>query len=203
MRTIDALAASAALLAVLAFSQMAGQQASPDEIANALKTAMAQYGLSDEVLPMAVVDGVVYRGANELNEKLPPEALRWGGGTLSQVVYLYTPACESCARAEAALEALPKCMTVTRGGFSFESEVQVTRYDVTKESALAISLFNAYDVPEEKRVTPTVFLPGRALTGIDFSDPDQNAAFRAPGGAHEAVCERLVAEVCRHLAEED
>ena len=33
MRTIDALAASAALLAVLAFSQMAGQQASPDEIA--------------------------------------------------------------------------------------------------------------------------------------------------------------------------
>jgi len=43
----------------------------------------------------------------------------------------------------------------------------------------------------------------RALTGVDFSDPDQNAAFRAPGGAHEAVCERLVAEVCRHLAEED
>ncbi|KQW73176.1 hypothetical protein ASE17_09510 [Phenylobacterium sp. Root77] len=33
MRTIDALAASAALLAALAFSQMAGQQASPDEIA--------------------------------------------------------------------------------------------------------------------------------------------------------------------------
>ena len=33
MRTIDALAASAALLAALAFSQMAGRQASPDEIA--------------------------------------------------------------------------------------------------------------------------------------------------------------------------
>jgi hypothetical protein len=33
MRTIDALAASAALLAALAFSQMVGQQASPDEIA--------------------------------------------------------------------------------------------------------------------------------------------------------------------------
>lgn len=33
MRTIDALAASAALLAALAFSQAMGQQASPDEIA--------------------------------------------------------------------------------------------------------------------------------------------------------------------------
>lgn len=152
--------------ATLDDSDFHAYNAATDAGRRALKTAMAQYGLSDEVLPMAVVDGVVYRGANELNEKLPPEALRWGGGTLSQVVYLYTPACESCARAEAALEALPKCMTVTRGGFSFESEVQVTRYDVTKESALAISLFNAYDVPEEKRVTPTVFLPGRALTGI-------------------------------------
>lgn len=133
----------------------------------ALQTAMAQYGLSDEVLPMAVVDGVVYRGANELNEKLPPEALKWGGGTLSQVVYLFTPACESCARAEATLEALPRRVTVKRGDLSFESEVQVTRYDVTKDSAVAVSLFDGYAVPDEKRVTPAVFLPGRALTGID------------------------------------
>ncbi len=133
----------------------------------ALRTAMAQYGLSDEVLPMAVVDGVVYRGANELNEKLPPEAMKWGGGTLSQVVYLYTPACESCARAEAVLEALPTRVTVKRGDLSFESEVRVTRYDVTKDSALAVSLFDAYAVPEQRRVTPAVFLPGRALTGID------------------------------------
>lgn len=133
----------------------------------ALQTAMAQYGLSDEVLPMAVVDGVVYRGANELNEKLPPEALEWGGGTLSQVVYLFTPACESCALAEAALEALPTRVTVKRGDLSFESEVRVTRYDVTRDSAVAVSLFDAYDIPEQKRVTPAVFLPGRALTGIN------------------------------------
>ncbi len=41
----------------------------------------------------------------------------------------------------------------------------------------------------------------RALTGADFSDPASQARFRAPGGAHETVCERLVAEVCRRLAE--
>jgi C_GCAxxG_C_C family probable redox protein len=41
----------------------------------------------------------------------------------------------------------------------------------------------------------------RALTGVDFADPDQSARFRAPGGAHEAVCERLVAQVVRRLAE--
>jgi len=41
----------------------------------------------------------------------------------------------------------------------------------------------------------------RDLTGVDFTNPEESARFRAPGGAHEAVCERLVADVCRHLAE--
>ncbi len=41
----------------------------------------------------------------------------------------------------------------------------------------------------------------RDLTGADFSNPEDTARFRAPGGTHEMVCERLVAEVSRHLAE--
>ena len=39
------------------------------------------------------------------------------------------------------------------------------------------------------------------LSGTDFTDPVQLERFRAPGGAHETVCERLVADVCRQLAE--
>jgi C_GCAxxG_C_C family probable redox protein len=41
----------------------------------------------------------------------------------------------------------------------------------------------------------------RTLTGADFSNPEESARFRAPGGAHEAVCERLVAQVVRRLAQ--
>ncbi len=41
----------------------------------------------------------------------------------------------------------------------------------------------------------------RALTGADFANPEESARFRAPGGAHEMVCERLVARVVRRLAE--
>ena len=41
----------------------------------------------------------------------------------------------------------------------------------------------------------------RVLTGADFTNPDESARFRAPGGVHEAVCERLVARVVRRLAE--
>lgn len=41
----------------------------------------------------------------------------------------------------------------------------------------------------------------RELTGTDFSDPAQQAAFRAPGGKHEILCEKLVGEVCRFVVE--
>lgn len=41
----------------------------------------------------------------------------------------------------------------------------------------------------------------RAITGIDMSDPADQAAFRAPGGGHAVICEPLVGEVCRYLVE--
>ncbi len=40
----------------------------------------------------------------------------------------------------------------------------------------------------------------RALADADFSDPEQLARFRAPGGAHETVCVPLVEAVSRRLA---
>lgn len=47
-------------------------------------------------------------------------------------------------------------------------------------------------------------LPGFScseITGIDMSDPVKQAAFSAPGGGHDTVCEPLVSEVCRVLVE--
>ena len=38
------------------------------------------------------------------------------------------------------------------------------------------------------------------LRDVDFSVPEQQAVFRAPGGKHETVCEPLVADICRYLA---
>ena len=39
------------------------------------------------------------------------------------------------------------------------------------------------------------------LTGMDLTDPDQMAAFRADGGKHETLCQRLVADSCHWLTE--
>lgn len=42
----------------------------------------------------------------------------------------------------------------------------------------------------------------RKLSGIDMSDPEQMASFRAPGGRHYTVCNGCVAWACRWLARE-
>ena len=41
----------------------------------------------------------------------------------------------------------------------------------------------------------------REITGIDMSNPEQNAAFRAPQGRHDTVCVPLVGRVTAYLAE--
>ena len=41
----------------------------------------------------------------------------------------------------------------------------------------------------------------RDLIQMDLSDPDQMKAFRAPGGKHESVCQKLVSSACEWLAE--
>lgn len=86
---------------------------------------------------------------------------------VSEIIYLYLPACESCARAVAALDALPETVTVARGGEEIESPVTVTRVDISADPARADALFDAYGVPEDDRIAPCVFFGSEYLSGAD------------------------------------
>ena len=134
---------------------------------DALARAAADLNLDNPSVPLVIVDGVAYRGANELESRLPADALAWGGETDSTVVYLYVPACESCARAVKVLDSLPETVTLRRGMVEIESKVVVERIDVSAQPETARQLFEAYGVPDGERVTPCVFLPDRYLSGAD------------------------------------
>lgn len=133
----------------------------------AYEAQLEALGLGTASLPMIVVDGVAYQGAGELNARLPEAALSWGSTQDSAIVYLYTPACESCARAAKVLEQLPASVSIKRGSFAFESAVTVEKIDASANMALADALFAAYDVPDEGRITPIVFFADRYLSGAD------------------------------------
>ena len=132
-----------------------------------LEQALAELNLETASLPMAVVDGVAYQGSGEMESSLAETALEWSDETGSIIVYLYAPACESCARAASVLDALPESVSVNRGSVRFESPVSVVRIDASAQTGLANALFEAYGVPDSDRITPIVFFADRYLSGAD------------------------------------
>lgn len=132
---------------------------------NELDRIRAELNLSSVSLPLAIVDGIVYQGAEEMNTSLAETALTWQDTNDSVILYLYTPACESCAAVEEALSSLPEKVEIRRGNIYFESPVVIHRVDISAQPAFAEAVFNAYDVKDSRRITPAVFFSTHALTG--------------------------------------
>lgn len=138
----------------------------------ALNAAKSRYGIEQILLPIAIIDGTVYAGSQALNETLPEVSLTWAETTDSVILYLYVPACESCARAASILEELPHSVIVKRGELEFESIVRIEKIDASTDPANADALFDAYGVPEEKRIAPCMFFSDRYLSGIESIERD-------------------------------
>jgi len=133
----------------------------------ALEETAERFGLTGTTVPLVIVDGVAYSGASEMERGLPEASLSWGTETESTIVYLYVPACESCARAVAVLEDLPESVMITRGAIEIESKVVIERVDVSAHPGVASRLFDVYGVPDEQRITPSVFFADRYLSGAE------------------------------------
>ena len=65
----------------------------------------------------------------------------------SRVHYLYVTACESCARAKAALDALPDSVQVTRGAYAFASPVEVIAIDIGTVIGVAVLTETVFNWP--------------------------------------------------------
>lgn len=133
----------------------------------ALSEAAQKYGLEKTSVPMVIADGIAYYGAGEMDEALVVDALSWGETTDSVIVLLTVPMCESCLRAAKTLKQLPETVILKRGNHEIESVVIPQIIDITEQPALAAALFDAYSVPEEKRIAPSVFYADTCLNGAD------------------------------------
>lgn len=118
------------------------------------------------LLPFVVMGDQWYAGSTAIRTALPRDFAQ-GDDTTSLIYYLYVTACESCATAKAALDALPETVEVTRGAYTFDSPVRVVSVDIGGDLGLAQSLFDRYDVPQNKRTAPIVFLRDTYLSGAE------------------------------------
>lgn len=132
---------------------------------DALARAAEAYSLGKEQLraPLLIVDGAVYSGTRAIEEQLPYDFLE-NDGKVSLVYYLYSPACESCAAAGQVLDALGDQVEVTLGGYVFSSALRIERVDITQSPWLAQSLFDYYEIEEERRKTPMILIGDTALS---------------------------------------
>ena len=135
----------------------------------ALDDTINRYNIPKErqLLPLLIVDGQVYAGQDAISAELPRDALARENTTDSVVYYLYVTACASCAEAKKVLDTLPASVSLTRGAYAFESKVEIVPINIGEETALALSLFESYRVPEDKQVAPIVFLRDRYLSGSE------------------------------------
>lgn len=85
----------------------------------------------------------------------------------SHIVYLYVPACESCAGAVAVLESLGESVDVSGDGIQGQSAVKIERIDVSAQPEVARQMFADYNVPDDDRITPCVFFGEHYLSGIE------------------------------------
>ena len=151
----------------------------------AFDEAVSRFDIAAPSLPLTIVDGVAYCGAAEMESGLPEASLSWGGGTDSVIVYLYVPACESCARAADVLDSLPESVAIRRGALEIESPVIIERIDISAQPETARRLFEDYAVPDDERISPIVFFADRYLSGADAIENNLDAMVRlgwAAGG---------------------
>lgn len=135
----------------------------------ALDSAIAEYNIPKEkqLLPLLIVDGEIYGGQDAISSFLPKDTVSREDTTDSVIYYLYVTACGSCAEAKKTLDTIPASVSITRGTSTFESKVEIIPVNIGEDTSLALSLFESYRVPEDKRFAPIVFLRNGYLSGSE------------------------------------
>ena len=135
----------------------------------ALDSAIFKFNIPKEkqLLPLLIVDGEIYGGQDAISSFLPKDILSREETYDSVIYYLYVTACGSCAEAKKTLDTLPAGVSVTRGTYTFDSKVEIVSVNLGEDTAFALSLFDSYRVPEDKRFAPIVFLRSRYLSGSE------------------------------------
>lgn len=86
----------------------------------------------------------------------------------SRIIYLYVPACQSCAKVAALLNSLGDDVIVrTDSGGRTRSRLVIERVDISRDPAYAEALFDQHSTPPAAQIVPSVYFDGQYLAGED------------------------------------
>lgn len=87
----------------------------------------------------------------------------------SEIFYFSTSSCSDCSVVQGFLDSLEKAYAINIGGKEEWSNISVTKFEIEDEDSLKLikKLFDDYNVPDDDRRVPIIFLKDGYLSGKD------------------------------------
>ena len=125
------------------------------------------------ITPAIFINGSYIDGDAEIESKLrevflsEKQILLENTDIDSEIYYFSISSCSDCSDVQSFLDSLDKTYTVNIDGKEELSKVSISKFDVGEENSLKLvkRLFDSYDVPENDRSVPIIFLKNGYLSG--------------------------------------
>ncbi len=142
---------------------------------------------NDRRLPLLMVNGQAYAGDVAINDALNLHFGQIENSEVSLIWLVEATACENCIQAKLLTSMLPTVVPVTIDGELMTSQVEVRVVNMAEDPSLAAALYDCYQVPDEQRIAPCVFLGDTYLSGLDSIRKNLNDLVRDGSAMHTFV----------------
>lgn len=157
------------------FFRLTGKKASDYEISYhnvftdagsaAYEQAVRDARQEERTLPMLLLGDTVYAGDTAVSQGLEAHFGFSQRDNRSIVYFLTATVCESCLKARTVIESLPLVVPIWLGDEPIPSTLEIIEINISSEPDKVRALFERYNVPDEKRFAPTVFMGETYLSG--------------------------------------
>ncbi len=145
----------------------------------AYEQAVRDLNEDERKLPLLIMGETVYSGDTAISLGLESRFGSVKQDNRSVIYFLTATACESCMAARTLIESLPTVVPVWTGNELISSDVEVREISISAEPEKASALFERYQVPDDKRYAPSVFMGETYFTGKEQLERELLSALKA------------------------
>jgi hypothetical protein len=145
----------------------------------AYEQAVRDLNEDERKLPLLIMGDKLYSGDTAISLGLEERFGLVMPDNRSVIYFLTATACESCMAVRTLIESLPSVVPVWNKGELISSDVEVREISISAEPEKARSLFERYQVPDDKRYAPAVFMGETYYIGKEQVENEMLSALKA------------------------
>ncbi len=155
----------------------------------AYEQAVRDLNEEERKLPLLIMGQTIYSGDTAISLGLKARFGSIKQDNRSVIYFLTATACESCMSVRTLIETLPAVVPVWTDDNLISSAVEVREVSINADPEKARALFERYQVPDDKRYAPSVFMGETYFTGKDQLERELLSAIKAGAALGTPVLE--------------